>query len=494
MSIDEYKIFFPFETSIRQTILNKFQDNSSYICEKESFKDIEGSLKHHLNESNEAYKKGSRQEYRDSIFNIANYLYNSNFPEFYEPFQTYNLFNNLLGVFRQLTCVQIEEQRGLDKDEKDLLIQSLKLLVILSNRNDCCDYLDSIEFFDVIDEFINGSNANAKFCRIPHIDEDYSYLLIDSLANFSAFEEYNSKFTPSLIKYVIAGINSALSPEYYKSPLRFFRNFFLHYDKVKQKDQIKFFLGNLISVIGQFPCSKNLEQNDKYKKIIPSIHHASSVLICILARLGFLLTKEFFQYQIDQFFTKEHYLSYEFLMLSIGYIALNHTEIFKQLEISLDDIFEGLQKDGDFLHYTYTTIYNILTCNKELLKSALIPQIIDLIFNQFEKYDYRAKYCSFILLCYIYRENTSLYVKNVSVVLLLLDNCALFITEEEEANNEILRFLNAFHFFFERCGEIEKYSDLAGSFNNCIEMISNNMEYFDQSLMNDLTPFEMPIE
>lgn len=483
-----YKQFHKLETSIRQSISNKLVDNSiSY--EKEPFSEVEGVLNNYLESSNREFNEDLKQNYKDSIFNITCLLQKTEVPEYYAPFETFKLFNNLLEVFVQCAIIQEENQRELYADEKSILIESTKLLIILSYRHDCCSYLDNIGFFEVIDRFIISSYCKKKFSHSPQICKDYSYNLIKALANFSRFEEYNVKIKTSMIKYVLAGLEQTYDPEYYKEPLLFLKNYFAHYipvDQLIQEDQVKSLLGQVIIDIGSFPCSENIERKD----LIPSIHYDSSFLIYILAKLQFLKEKEFFEYRVDKFL-KEHYLSYEFLMLAIGYIASNHPSIFERLEFSLDDICEGLDKENEFLHYTYVTIYYVLCSNQKMLNSDIILRIVDFIVNMFDKYDYLSKYYSFILLCYIYTNRSSIYMENISAVFLLLDNCGLFISENDEINNEILRFLNVFHSFLEASGQIDEYMNLASAFNNCMEIIISNIEYFDQSLMCNLTRFQI---
>lgn len=495
MSIDDYKK--SFETSIIQTMLNESRTILPANFGKEFFKEIENNLIHELQLLNEAFGQESIQNCKDSIVRISNYLYKREFPEFYEPFKEYNFFNNLLGIIGELAKKKTENQGKSDEEEMSLLIETFKLLSIISDSHrDCCEFLDNIGFFDVIDQFIN-SWRGSKYASSPRIEKEYAYSLINTLANIASYKEYNCKLTESIIKYVLLSFQTAPDIENYIEPLGFFRNFFIRYQKT-QEEQVKKLLGEILSVLGDFPCSERLvKMNRDREKLIIEIHQTTSCIIYLLSSLELLIETDFFYHGIDKYI-RNYYLSDKYLMLAIGYIAKNHKSIFDKLELSLEDICEGFKNEGkglkdesEYMQFTYATIYYVLYQTKDMLDSELIRRIINFICERFENDEYKVKYRSFNLLCYIYIENTKLYLENIAVVLLLLENCSLFISEDDEVNNNFLRFLNNFHSFLERNTENEHYLELARSFNDCIEMILANKEYYDQSLIEKIAPFEI---
>lgn len=503
MDIFAYKLAIPVETSFGLAISDEKMKNCiGSNFDPESYNDYLNKLNQYLYSANEEYglwqkdQAGAKKKYKDYLFQIKSILSVIKIPQRYMPFQTYNFFNNLLGTF--IKCANVQSSNindsSVDPDAKEIIIYSSSLLSFLSSFRDCREYLYNIGLFQCIEEFLNGNNT-PKMRKVPKIHVEYSNYLINTFANFAVDEEFHDKLTPVMLSYALNEFYQTSLPEDYIVPLNFFINYFYYCHKDKDLSNI-FFFGKLIKAIGLFPCSSNLISSDEIKK---QIHIKSSCIIYTLAKLECLPIDEFLESGLN-LFVKNYFLKYKYLMVTVEYFAKYYKEHFPKLQISLEDLYNGLNiiaDDQEYLQISFSTIYNILkNCpnQNEMLSSDLIPKIIIFIANEFEKKEYSTKLYSLTLLCFIYSKMpTSFYMQNISIVFFLLDNCCLFISERDEVNNDIFNFLGVCHSFLENCGNINEFPALACAYNRCLEVLSNSEEYFNEAQINSLAPFDIPM-
>lgn len=511
MDIFAYKLAIPVETSFGLAISDEKMKNCiGSNFDPESYNDYLNKLNQYLYLANEEYglwqkdQLGAKEKYKDSLFQIKSILSVIEIPQRYIPFQTYNFFNNLLGTFIKCANIQSRNISTYSSNDLDATIikYSSSLLSLLSCFRDCREYLNNIELFQIIEGFLYGNNK-PKMRKAPKIHVEYSNYLINTFANFAADKEFHDKFTPVMFSYALNEFYQSKSPEDYIVPLNFFINYFhyCHKDKDLSKAQHSniFSFGEIIEILGLFPCSPNLEKIKISDEIKKQIHIKSSCIIYIIANLECLPIDEFLESGLH-LFVKKYFLKYKFLMATVECFAIYYKEHFPKLQISLEDLYNGLNTiadDQDYLQISFLTIYNILkNCpnQNEMLSSDLIPKIIIFIANEFEKKEYSTKLYSLTLLCFIYSKMpTSFYMQNISIVFFLLDNCCLFISERDEVNNVIFNFLGVCHSFLENCGNINEFPALACAYNRCLEVLSNSEEYFNEAQINSLAPFDIPM-